>query len=313
MPLQASATIGRCARLALSIDSVEVVALERPATGGGARRTSLVRLRGLGEEGCGEDVTFQGADSLVRPPDDVLFSGVATLADAWVRLDQVDLFEREPQHDVVRSYRRWAFEAAALDLALRQAHLSFAEVVGRAPRPVRFVVSPQRALLRHFSGARLKIDAADLEPGLPVEIVDFKGVGDKALVERARTLYPDALLEDPPFLVEDARVSWDIGIRSAADVTALPSRPAGINVKPARLGSLGGLLELYERCATDAIAVYGGGQDELGPGRAQIQLLAALFHPDAPNDVAPRGYNAGVPPAGLPPSPLSVPTRPGFG
>ena len=32
---------------------------------------------------------------------------------------------------------------------------------------------------------------------------------------------------------------------------------------------------------------YGGGQFELGPGRGQIQHLASLFHPDAPNDVAP--------------------------
>ena len=30
---------------------------------------------------------------------------------------------------------------------------------------------------------------------------------------------------------------------------------------------------------------------ELGPGRGQIQYLASLFHPDGPNDVAPRAYN----------------------
>jgi hypothetical protein len=39
------------------------------------------------------------------------------------------------------------------------------------------------------------------------------------------------------------------------------------------------------------IVVYGGGQSEIGPGRAQIQLLAALFYPDGPNDVAPIGYD----------------------
>ena len=36
--------------------------------------------------------------------------------------------------------------------------------------------------------------------------------------------------------------------------------------------------------------MYGGGQLELGPGRCQAQLLAALFHPDAPNDLAPPSY-----------------------
>ena len=38
-------------------------------------------------------------------------------------------------------YRRWAFESAALDLALRQAGTSLAEAVGREYRPVRFVAS----------------------------------------------------------------------------------------------------------------------------------------------------------------------------
>lgn len=305
--------LDRCAQLALAIEAVEVAHLERPAAGGGVRRTALVRLCGQGKEGYGEEVTFQKADLLAGAPGADLFFGVATLADLWGRLDEAGLFEREPRHDVVRSYRRWAFEAAALDLALRQAGRSLAEVVGRPPRPVRFVVSPPRGLLRRFPGARLKIDATDLEPGLTVDIVDFKGMGDEALVERARTLHPEALLEDTPFLVEDARVSWDTGIRSAADAARLPSRPAAINIKPARLGSLRVLLELYEWCETGGIAVYGGGQDELGPGRSQIQLLAALFHPDAPNDVAPSAYNDAAPPADLPSSPLRVPKRPGFG
>ncbi len=56
--------------------------------------------------------------------------------------------------------------------------------------------------------------------------------------------------------------------------------------------------------------MYGGGQFELGPGRGQIQYLASLFHPDGPNDVAPGGYNAPEPPAGLPDSPLPVATEP---
>ena len=40
-------------------------------------------------------------------------------------------------------------------------------------------------------------------------------------------------------------------------------------------------------------------------GRGQIQYLASLFHADAPNDVAPTGYNLPVTPAGLPSSPLA--------
>ena len=38
-------------------------------------------------------------------------------------------------------YRRWAYESAALDLALRQNGMSLHEALGREPRPVNFVVS----------------------------------------------------------------------------------------------------------------------------------------------------------------------------
>jgi len=77
-----------------------------------------------------------------------------------------------------------------------------------------------------------------------------------------------------------------------------------INVKPTRLGSLRTLFELYAHCEAHGIAMYGGGMGELGVGRGQIQLLAALHHPDGSNDVAPSAYNAPALVAGLPTSPL---------
>ena len=64
------------------------------------------------------------------------------------------------------------------------------------------------------------------------------------------------------------------------------------------------MLAFYDHCAANGIALYGGGMFELGPGRGQIQYLASLFHPDGPNDVAPRAYNDPEPRAGLPSSPL---------
>jgi hypothetical protein len=72
------------------------------------------------------------------------------------------------------------------------------------------------------------------------------------------------------------------------------------------------LFDFYDACDRKGIALYGGGQFELGAGRAQIQLLASLFHPDAPNDVAPAGYNTPEPVAGLPTSPLVLSPEPGF-
>jgi hypothetical protein len=59
--------------------------------------------------------------------------------------------------------------------------------------------------------------------------------------------------------------------------------------------------------------MYGGGQFELGPGRGQAQLLASLFHPDEPNDLAPAVYNVGDAAAALPRSPLRLKPRHGFG
>jgi len=48
----------------------------------------------------------------------------------------------------------------------------------------------------------------------------------------------------------------------------------------------------YEYCERESIMLYGGGQTELSVGRGQLQLLAAMFHPDAPNDIAPPGTTA---------------------
>jgi hypothetical protein len=55
--------------------------------------------------------------------------------------------------------------------------------------------------------------------------------------------------------------------------------------------------------------MYGGGMAELGVGRGQIQLLAALCHADAPNDVAPSAYNEEDPPGDPPGQPTDAATR----
>jgi len=73
------------------------------------------------------------------------------------------------------------------------------------------------------------------------------------------------------------------------------------------------LLDFYDYAAARDIGLYGGGMFELGPGRGQIQYLASLFHPGAPNDVAPSGFNRPEPEPGLPRSPLRIePSPTGF-
>ena len=87
-----------------------------------------------------------------------------------------------------------------------------------------------------------------------------------------------------------------------------------VNIKPSRVGGLRELCEAYDYCAERGIGAYGGGQWELGVGRGQIQVLASLFHPDTPNDTAPRGYNEAEPPPGLPrqPARATADPAPGF-
>ncbi len=109
------------------------------------------------------------------------------------------------------------------------------------------------------------------------------------------------------------RITWDAPIHSVADVESLPFAPLTLNVKASRFGFLRELLDFYDYCAGHMIELYGGGMFELGPGRGQIQHLASLYHPEAPNDVAPGGYNEREPRAGLPTSPLPAPAdEPGF-
>ncbi len=85
-----------------------------------------------------------------------------------------------------------------------------------------------------------------------------------------------------------------------------------MNVKPCRVGRLQELSRLYAYCESAGIQMYNGGMGELGVGRGQAQLLASLFHPGAPNDIAPSGYNLEDPPPGLPPSPLDPKPDRGF-
>ena len=67
---------------------------------------------------------------------------VLPLAGSWTlggisgHLGDLDLFPAPPHAEVYRNYRRWAFESAALDLALRQAGTSLHEALGRTPAPV---------------------------------------------------------------------------------------------------------------------------------------------------------------------------------
>ena len=211
---------------------------------------------------------------------------------------------------------------------------------------MRFVVSlrlgepptlePILSRLALYPGLRFKLDPtsswdeqliAELVATGAVDSVDFKGHYVGSIVDQPPTpsstrasleAFPQAWIEDPALTPEtDAvlggireRFSWDAPIHSIEDILALPYPPRMVNIKPSRLGGLRNLLDAYDHCAANGIGCYGGGQFELGVGRGQNQYLASLFHPDAPNDVAPTGFNLPEVPAGLPRARSRRPRRP---
>jgi hypothetical protein len=330
----AAGTHARSAELPLEIERYALERLEKPVTRGFTRVTTVVHLYGGGEEGLGEDVTWY-AEHHDR---EQAAGPVLPLAGSWTLESFSDTLEMPDPH------RRWAYESAALDLALRQSGTTLAALVEREPQPVAFVVSPGlgdppsahvvRRWLEIDPGLRFKLDPnRDWSDALIVELAatgavvtaDLKAFyaadgppPDPDFYRRIVEGLPEAFIEDPALTDETElvlaphrdRVTWDAPIHSVADVQELPFQPRTLNSKPSRFGFLRELLEFYDHCQANGIGLYGGGMFELGPGRGQIQYLASLFHPDAPNDVAPGAYNDPEPRAGLPRSPLDPKPEP---
>lgn len=337
-------TYDALAGLPLEIEEYALEGRSLTVSSGFERLTTLVKLRGSGEEGVGEDVTYESEDHTRQ----LELGPVLPLAGAWTvdsfatHVGGLDLFPAgAPNQPAFLLYRRWAFESAALDLALRQAGRGLADLLERTPRPVRFVVSsrlgepptfaPVARRLAVYPELRFKLDATpDWDEALierlvqtrAVDSIDFKGAykgtevdvpTDPALYAKIAEAFPDAWLEDPDLTLPEAdtalqahreRITWDAPIHSVADIESLPFPPRTVNLKPSRFGSLEALFAAYDFCAERGMGAYGGGQFELDVGRGQIQYLASLFHPDGPNDIAPGGYDALDPAPGLPPSPL---------
>ncbi len=339
------------AELPLQVEQYQLQPLVAQVSSDFERKSTVIELSGAGERGVGEDVTYDAVDhEILQAAGATLpLAGRYTLAGFCEHLAGLSLFEQPPQREVSQNYRTWAYESAALDLALRQADTTLHEALGREAEAVRFVVSlrlgepptldPVSRRLALYPDLRFKLDPtsswdealiAQLRETGAVDSVDFKGLyvgsivdqpADPLLYERVVRAFPQAWIEDPKLTAEtDAilaehreRFSWDAPIHSIADIEALPYPPRMVNIKPSRLGGLRTLLDAYDYCAARGIGNYGGGQFELGVGREQIQYLASLFHADAPNDVAPTGYNLPDTAADLPSSPLAArPSPAGF-
>jgi hypothetical protein len=219
--------------LPLRIDSYELQGLEFHPPGTEFERfTTIIHLQGDGHEGLGEDVIYDALDHVAfRDAGPVLdLAGEHTIGSFSELLEGLDLFPSPPEREVSANYRRWAFESAALDLALRQGETSLHEVIGREMKPVTFVVSmrltppgsdevstiePISKRLEIYPTLRFKLDPTNdwtdeligqLVETEAVDSLDLKGQykgtpvdveTDPELYRKLIEAFPDAWLEDP--------------------------------------------------------------------------------------------------------------------
>jgi hypothetical protein len=223
----------KLAGLPIEVSSYELEADDREYSPEFTRGSTVIRLQGKAQEGIGEDVVYDVLDHIAHrdagPVHDL--SGPSTLGELCELLGELDLFAASaPVREASRHYRRWAYESAALDLALRQNELPLHEAVGRDPQPVTFVCStrlsgfgedsrsttdPLRRRLDKYPTLRFKLDPendwdseliAELAEIAGVDVLDLKGLyrgtpvdveTDPELYRAVAEAFPGAYLEDP--------------------------------------------------------------------------------------------------------------------
>jgi L-alanine-DL-glutamate epimerase-like enolase superfamily enzyme len=306
------ALLGRLATLPVRLDGVRCRS-GRVALGDypGGRPFTLVALSGRGHTGFGEHVAFtddeqQGFVHAVES----LIAVAAGPIEAILRPG-------------IPPYARAALEGALIDLGLRQAGLSLAELGGGAQHTLRWVRSFEGradagAHARALEG-ELKVDVYpawtdDQIAALPRErvvILDFKEAGDTKLCARLEAALPEALFEDPPAGAAPTRIARDRSLLTEAQVAAAVARGEAVNLKAPRLGGYLAVLRALAVAREAGGLAYFGGMFEAGPGREQARQLAALFCADAPNDLGPlAGAMSSL--AGPSPSPVRLDAA-GFG
>ena len=133
----------RLAELPLVIETCEYDRLRAVQADEFERVTTHVRLAGADTDGLGEDASVFREDgtTLHETRPSLPLEGEWTLAGFSAHLATLELWPQPPEWDGLLRMRHWAFESAALDLALRQAGRSLHDVLGLEPQPVRFVNS----------------------------------------------------------------------------------------------------------------------------------------------------------------------------
>jgi L-alanine-DL-glutamate epimerase-like enolase superfamily enzyme len=321
----------RLAGLVVRVDTVTVDAGAAPLADypGGARPTSTVRIGGVaaaGETvGCGENVSFLPSEHAAFATLAAALAPALTAAGAVSVAAALDIVSEAGPPPARRRgpfgpYARAALEAALVDLGMRQAGLGLQAFAGMRTGSLRVVRSlaagpgldPGRQIgqLRatgYTGGLKLDVDPGwsratrqALAGETGIAILDFKGRGDDDLVrDLADRFPPGVLFEDPPTAAARRTVSRDAPIEDLTAAARAVERGECLNLKAPRMGGPLAVLQALAlagaRGATDdraPVAVYLGGMWEVGAGRRQARQLAALFCPDAPNDLAPHSPRA---------------------
>ena len=223
----------KVADLPVEIESYELENLEFAYSEEFVRQTTVIRMRGAGEEGAGEDVVYDNLDHIAQQDAGPILdlAGKRSFGELSELLGQTDLFPTAaPSREESRNYRRWAFESAALDLALRQNGKSLGQALEIEPQAVTFVCStrltpigdsgaaspdPVIKRIERYPGLRFKLDPENnwddelihrLSVLGVVDILDLKGLyrgtpvdveTDPVLYRECMERFPTAWLEDP--------------------------------------------------------------------------------------------------------------------
>ena len=335
--------------LPLELESYDLDVSSLDVSSGFTRKTTTIRLTGGGEEGLGEDVTYEASehDAQLERGAVLPLAGTWTIDSFSQHLAAQALFENPPERDVYVDYRRWGFESAALDLALRQNGQTLGQAVGRELRPLtyrrvdaarraadagarpglarattpRCASSSTRRATGRTSSSRSFASSAAWTPS--TSRVTTRGrsstrVPIRMLYRRVIDGLPGIWLEDPkiddgtrPILEEvAAQVTWDAIIHSVEDIEALPWPPKTVNVKPSRFGSIQRLFAAYDYC------------EERRDRRVRRWPVRARRRPRATSSTSPRcsirtrrttsrpaASTCPIPTPGLPTSPLTVTPR----
>jgi hypothetical protein len=193
----------RLAGLPIAIEGYELTGHDRDY-GEFTRPSTVVHLKGKGKEGIGEDVVYDVLDHIAhRDAGAVLdLTPATTLGEACEMFGSLDLFNgTPPEREPSLHYRRWAYESAALDLALRQNGMALWEAVERDPQPLRFVCSTRLGSFgenAHKSSTDAIRKRLDRYPGLEFKL-DPENDWDQALIDEIAEIATVQVLDHKGF------------------------------------------------------------------------------------------------------------------